>query len=1687
MANFWDNDPIVGSDTTATTNFWEKDPIVDTSAAPEDKLNPQVQADIDSASNPIDNNKPIDLNPIETPGESKGLFGDFINAYRRRTGEVAQGIDQNINEPFKNDNSGPEWLQRIGDVGSRVGSSAMGMLDVATTTPIATGLEAGVTKPVMRALTPENASPETKAKIDQAAIDTADLGSMALLAGAPSKKAGVIDRSKPPILDAAQYEEGAKQTALAQVALGARNPTTLTAEQIASAAPVEKTTSGLVDNVHSAIDKDIEKTKQKLAKVKAEQAATTIMNREDGKLTLGGVPEDLDKVYNKEIAKHEKKLAKLEAEKQATKIDSVSKPLTDEQFKTNIADPVDNALASGVEPAQIEKELRENLAASGLHPDHIDDIVAKAIPPKPPIELDAPTASKAYEATNTIKANPNDKLVTADEMEKILNGTGTQLSTKFNNDLSPFYGISRYFSKKNGGRYFSGDNVVGDYRLARITNEREQGNKILPGLIGTEDGTVKNIEQMTKEGVVVDNFKVKPYHTIQKEAIDAGIAPEKINEFRLAANALDDYNNISGRITKLNEDIGKLKAGITPENKAKVTAAIKDKTAELKELAGKKTYQGYIDREGNRVALSQDRAKQVFNEFSSTEAGKKYMQDMKDFSGHLVDMRVEAGLLSKEEGEALKASHPFYLSAQRDVENYADLQKFISSKGASTGVQKRNIGESDYTGDPVENTVMNIMGTARSTQRNRERQQMLESLIEHLDDGAFQKVFRESKSDVMAAIQDAKHNPEAPKVTSATDITRTPEGKLENTGNFSVFYNGKRIDLTVKKTGGDNFMLNSLTRPTTFDNTFEHGWKDAAYNTLLGASQIKRNLITTYNPIFSIGSMLRESMGYAFTADAKAVGRANLYKPWKTFTTANQLRNDPELYKMLRQNISPGVLYRDYQNVGGTELVNKVAKSKNFYNEESKLSKVGSAIKAPLKPIAHNLEEFAQYSDIATRARYYNDVKATLVKQGMAEEQANATALAAARRLGTNYQEQGAATIFNRYKALTPFLKTTVNSITKDFNALRYRPQQVAEATGVLAGLVYTVNQYNKQFGGTGNIDPKIREGNIIVKTGTGPDDYVKIPGPFSFYGRESNLLAEGLDTAFTSMAQKIVDTQDKAANEVLKQYPNSNLSADDLSTLMFDALIGQVNINSLVPIGASTGAELAFNRDAFGKQILPDFMKKLDPSEQIMPGKTSQAAIELGKKTGMSPVTLDYIITSNLGGLGDMLLSGSNMIISAAKGKEQPEMDLGRLLPGVDRFSGYGSKVPKEGLEQEYSRLGAQLKQIDATLTKKASNANLDPEARKDYLAYAEKNKELIKLYKTMVEPTDNKISDIYKNLNRLQSGGDLKNESTPNKELLGDPKLKAKIDSLRNEANDAREKVLNAIKEHKDRYGDLWETRLPVTSQTDTVLAPFRSNTTNTEVTPKSTPTSSREDRLDKLRKMFGESGDKGDTTMYTTTTIEPMSYTGSMVQEEVAQDNEDEAYKPGFFEKYTPELRNTVVNKYKDFIVNRTLKLEGDDKYTERVENGKVTPTKFGVTLDTLKQQNPNATAKDVRELTRDKAVSIYKDIFWDKAQVDKAPIGLQDLIFDGNINHGVPGMTKVIQRALNDLGAGLQIDGNMGNKTLNKLDEYPVEKVRAAILARRKSLYNQHPDVKKFGAGWMDRLSQMEDIPKEAEGA
>lgn len=107
----------------------------------------------------------------------------FGTAYQSRIDQAADNINkEDIEAPFKNDNSGPEWLQRIGDAGSRVGNATMNMLGAASA-PLAAGVQTGVVQPIVNAVTPDKVTPEQAEALGKVKQDTSDLASGAILAG----------------------------------------------------------------------------------------------------------------------------------------------------------------------------------------------------------------------------------------------------------------------------------------------------------------------------------------------------------------------------------------------------------------------------------------------------------------------------------------------------------------------------------------------------------------------------------------------------------------------------------------------------------------------------------------------------------------------------------------------------------------------------------------------------------------------------------------------------------------------------------------------------------------------------------------------------------------------------------------------------------------------------------------------------------------------------------------------------------------------------------------------------------------------------------------------------------------------------------------------------------------------------------------------------------------------------------------------------------------------------------------------------------------------------------------------------------------------------------------------------------------------------------------------------------------
>ena len=129
-----------------------------------------------------------------------------------------------------------------------------------------------------------------------------------------------------------------------------------------------------------------------------------------------------------------------------------------------------------------------------------------------------------------------------------------------------------------------------------------------------------------------------------------------------------------------------------------------------------------------------------------------------------------------------------------------------------------------------------------------------------------------------------------------------------------------------------------------------------------------------------------------------------------------------------------------------------------------------------------------------------------------------------------------------------------------------------------------------------------------------------------------------------------------------------------------------------------------------------------------------------------------------------------------------------------------------------------------------------------------------------------------------------------------------------------------------------------------------------------------------------------------------------------------------------------------------------------------------TKYGIT----KRFYPDI---DIKNLTKEEAKQIYYKDYWKKNKCDKIPDKLKHIYFDMTINMGRKTASKVLQRASNNKGMDLEIDGMLGPNTFKAIENLETERVRAYRIKYYVDLINKRPEQEKFYFGWFRRSLQV----------
>lgn len=131
--------------------------------------------------------------------------------------------------------------------------------------------------------------------------------------------------------------------------------------------------------------------------------------------------------------------------------------------------------------------------------------------------------------------------------------------------------------------------------------------------------------------------------------------------------------------------------------------------------------------------------------------------------------------------------------------------------------------------------------------------------------------------------------------------------------------------------------------------------------------------------------------------------------------------------------------------------------------------------------------------------------------------------------------------------------------------------------------------------------------------------------------------------------------------------------------------------------------------------------------------------------------------------------------------------------------------------------------------------------------------------------------------------------------------------------------------------------------------------------------------------------------------------------------------------------------------------------------KVGVGDLKGTKFGIAANTYPKL-------DIKGLTRDQAVSIYRRDFWDRARCDRLPSAVAFQLLDGAVNSGIAQASRWLQRA-----AGVADDGMIGPASLAAIKAADPNDLVYRFNAERIEFMTRLKNWNVHGAGWMRRLA------------
>ena len=557
---------------------------------------------------------------------------------------------------------------------------------------------------------------------------------------------------------------------------------------------------------------------------------------------------------------------------------------------------------------------------------------------------------------------------------------------------------------------------------------------------------------------------------------------------------------------------------------------------------------------------------------------KKYAEDVYAYNRNLREMLVEGGMITQETADLWEKMYPHYVPISRDATESIN-GKNTRHIGISGPVKKATGGNGNI--HPLFQTMAErTIQTYKSVARNDfgvELKNTLGSKAEALESGVDDIIDSIGKQESLLG-QNEKGSP-----------------------TFTVFEDGKRVTFDITED-----MLDAL-KPTSEGLAYRN-------KVLTKVSGFRRNLLTTWNPVFALYRNPVKDLQEVFV---------NSQHPVKTYA------NIPTAAKELFTN---GKWATEYLDNGGDSNSYYDKETGTFGQEESALKKaIGIGALEKAGDFIEKVPRLAEY--IASRQ----------------EGQSVQRSMLDSARVTTNFAAGGDVTKFLNAHGFS-FLNASVQGFSQHvrnvreakMNGLKGTVKMIARYT--LAGLPGLLNHLlwedDEDYG---ELSPHVKQNYYIIgKTEKGK--FIRIPK-----GRTAAVAENALE-----QMGNLVTGNDEADFGTFFELFMNNIAPNN-----------PMENNILAPI-----VQVANNKTWYGEDLVPSRLADL-PAEEQFDESTDAISKWLGEKAGISPVKLNYLLDQYSGGLGDVILpmltpeaeSGDDTILGNLIAPWKKELTTDRVL----------------------------------------------------------------------------------------------------------------------------------------------------------------------------------------------------------------------------------------------------------------------------------------------------------------------------------------------------------------------------------------------------------------------------------------